>query len=80
MRSLLHAASMHGATLPVPISLLRCSARCALIAAAAACWLPHAPPAGVARFAQKYPAVLDALLRTMLEMICKYHKTGAWVA
>ncbi|KAI7841137.1 hypothetical protein COHA_005107 [Chlorella ohadii] len=30
---------------------------------------------GVARFAQKYPAVLDALLRTMLEMICKYHKT-----
>jgi len=35
-------------------------------------------PAGVARFAQKYPAVLDALLRTMLEMICKYHKTGGW--
>lgn len=30
---------------------------------------------GVARFAQKYPAVLDALLRTMLEMICKYQKT-----
>lgn len=34
---------------------------------------------GVARFAQKYPAVLDALLRTMLEMICKYHKTGGWL-
>lgn len=34
------------------------------------------PLAGVARFAQKYPAVLDALLRTMLEMVCKYHKTG----
>ncbi|KAL4423465.1 hypothetical protein ABPG77_005417 [Micractinium sp. CCAP 211/92] len=30
---------------------------------------------GIARFAQKYPAVLDALLRTTLEMICKYHKT-----
>lgn len=40
--------------------------------------LPSAPPssAGIARFAQKYPAVLDALLRTTLEMICKYHKTG----
>ena len=32
--------------------------------------------AGVARFAQKYPAVLDALLRSVLEMVCKYHKTG----
>lgn len=30
---------------------------------------------GIARFAQKYPAVLDALLRTTLEMICQYHKT-----
>lgn len=32
--------------------------------------------AGVARFAQKYPAVLDALLRSVLELICKYQKTG----
>lgn len=30
---------------------------------------------GVARFAQKYPAVLDALLRSVLELICKYQKT-----
>jgi hypothetical protein len=33
--------------------------------------------AGVARFAKKYPALLDALLRSMLELLCKYHKTGA---
>ena len=30
---------------------------------------------GVARFCKKYPAVLDALLRTQLELICKYQKT-----
>jgi hypothetical protein len=33
-------------------------------------------PAGVARFAQKYPALLDSLLRSVLELVCKYHKTG----
>ena len=33
-------------------------------------------PAGVARFAQKYPALLDALLKSVLELVCKYHKTG----
>lgn len=32
--------------------------------------------AGVARFAQRYPALLDALLRSVLELVCKYHKTG----
>jgi hypothetical protein len=30
----------------------------------------------VARFAQKYPALLDALLKSVLELVCKYHKTG----
>lgn len=30
---------------------------------------------GVARFARKYPAVMDALLRALLELICKYHRT-----
>ena len=29
---------------------------------------------GVARFARKYPAVMDTLLRTMLEVICKYQR------
>lgn len=32
---------------------------------------------GVARFAAKYPAVLDALLRGLLELVCKYHKAVA---
>ena len=30
---------------------------------------------GVARFACKYPAVMDALLRALLELICKYNRT-----
>ena len=30
---------------------------------------------GVARFAQKYPAVRDTLLRALLELICKYTRT-----
>jgi len=30
---------------------------------------------GVARFTRKYPAVLDALLRTMLDVVCKYQRT-----
>jgi len=29
----------------------------------------------VARFAQKYPAVRDTLLRALLELICKYTRT-----
>lgn len=29
---------------------------------------------GVARFARKYPAVMDTLLRTMLEVVCKYQR------
>ena len=28
----------------------------------------------VARFAKKYPAVLDALLKSLLELICKYQR------
>lgn len=30
---------------------------------------------GVARFARKYPGVMDALLRALLELICKYNRT-----
>lgn len=30
---------------------------------------------GAARFARKYPAVMDALLRALLELICKYYRT-----
>ena len=37
------------------------------------------PAAGVARFAQKYPSLLDALLKSLLELVCKYHKTGVGV-
>lgn len=29
---------------------------------------------GVARFTKKYPAVLDALLRTMLEVVVKFQR------
>jgi hypothetical protein len=39
---------------------------------------PSLARAGVARFAQRYPALLDALLRSVLELVCKYHKTGGF--
>ena len=29
---------------------------------------------GVSRFAKKYPAVLTALLKSLLELVCKYEK------
>ncbi len=29
---------------------------------------------GISRFCQKYPAVLETLLRSLLELICKYQK------
>lgn len=29
---------------------------------------------GAARFTKKYPAVLDAMLRTMLEVVVKYQR------
>jgi hypothetical protein len=32
---------------------------------------------GVARFAAKYPALKDALLRGLLDLVVKYYKTGA---
>lgn len=30
---------------------------------------------GVAYFAKKYPKVMDAVLRSMLELTCKYHRS-----
>lgn len=34
---------------------------------------------GVARFAQRYPALCEALLRSLLELVVKYYKTGGRV-
>jgi hypothetical protein len=34
---------------------------------------------GVSRFAQKYPGVKEALLKSILEVVCKYHKTIAGI-
>ena len=31
----------------------------------------------IATFARKYPAVMDALLRSLLELVCTYHRICA---
>lgn len=33
---------------------------------------------GVGRFAKKYPAVLQALLKSLVQVVCQYQKTGEW--
>lgn len=48
-----------------------------IVAERLACCAGELSTLGVSRFAKRYPAVLTALIKSLLEVICKYERAVA---
>ena len=56
---------------------MKCAPVCVADMSCLQCGAGSLSTLGVSRFAKKYPAVLTALLKSLLELICKYERAVA---